>query len=36
MRARQNLKGFLLSIGGKTTQVGINLVQKWLENQLGL
>ncbi|WP_372698721.1 hypothetical protein [Arthrobacter sp. JSM 101049] len=36
LKAKQRLKGFLLSIGDKAGQVGVNLLQAWIEKQLGL
>lgn len=36
LSAKQKLKGFLMSVGKKGEQVGLNLLQKWLEGQMGL
>lgn len=34
--ARQKLKAFLLNLGGKVGQSALNILQKWLETQIGL
>jgi hypothetical protein len=34
--AKQRLKAFLISLGGKTGQVGLNALQAWVEHQMGL
>lgn len=36
LAAKQKLKGFLISVGNKGGQLGVNLLQKWLEVQMGL
>lgn len=36
LSAKQKLKGFLFSLGGKVTDAALNVLQKYIENQIGV